>query len=176
MAIRVISIAVAAFAMALSAGNASEKGIVGTWSKSASSPWGSTATTNAGYYKGQYQFKPGGAYSFKGESWGGHARSEEFWTIEESGSYSVDGGSLTISPAKSKATLRNGAGVIQKSQNNPPEKVTYAWKLHYFEGIGETNLVLQPPRQTKRDGGYAGNSDFPNSYLYSRDGNIEWRF
>lgn len=176
MGMRMSSLAVAVLAFMTLSGKAGEKGIDGMWSKSASSPWGSTATTNAGYYKGQYQFKPDGAYSFKGESWGGYARPEEFWTIEESGSYSVDGGSLTISPAKSKATLRNGAGVVQKSQSNPPEKVTYAWKLHYFEGIGETNLVLQPARQTKRDGGFAGNSDFPNSYLYSRDGNIEWRF
>jgi hypothetical protein len=159
--------------------NAGEKRIVGVWSKSASSPWGlspGAVMTNAGYYKGQYQFKPDGAYSFKGESWGGYSRSEEFWTIEESGSYSVDGDSLTILPGKSTATLRTRAGVIKKSQNNQLEKVTYKWKLHYFEGIGETNLVLLPARPTMRDGGFSGNSDFPNSYLYSQNGNLEWRF
>lgn len=153
--------------------------IVGVWSKSASSPWGSSSgavATNAGYYKGQYQFKADGTYSFKGESWGGYSRAEEFWTIEESGTYSVEGDSLTVSASKSTATLRNSAGAVKQSKNNQLEKVTYGWSLHYFEGIGETNLVLRPARQTTRDGGFSSNSDFPNSYLYSRDGNIEWRF
>ena len=26
------------------------------------------------------------------------------------------------------------------------------------------------------DGGFSSNSDFPNSYLYSQNGNIEWGF
>lgn len=153
--------------------------IVGVWSKSASSPWGTSpgaVATNAGYYKGQYQFKADGSYSFKGESWGGYSRSDEFWTIEETGAYSVEGDSLTISPAKSTATLRTGAGVVKQSKNNQLEKVTYGWGLHFFEGIGETNLVLRPARQTARDGGFSANSDFPNSYLYSQNGNLEWRF
>lgn len=153
--------------------------IVGVWSKSASSPWGTSpgaVATNAGYYKGQYQFKADGSYSFKGESWGGYSRSDEFWTIEESGTYSVNGDSLTVSPAKSTATLRNRAGVVKQSKNNQLEKVTYGWGLHFFEGIGETNLVLRPARPTARDGGFSANSDFPNSYLYSQNGNLEWRF
>lgn len=153
--------------------------VVGVWSKSASSPWGlspGAVVTNAGYYKGQYQFGPNGSYRFKGESWGGSLRSNEFWTIEESGVYSVDGDALTISPRTSTATLRDRAGVVKKTQNNPLEKMTYKWKLHYFEGIGETNLVLQPSQPTMRDGGFAGNSDFPNSYLYSQNGKLEWRF
>lgn len=153
--------------------------IVGVWSKSASSPWGTSpgaVATNAGYYKGQYQFKADGSYSFKGESWGGYSRSDEFWTIEETGTYSVNGDSLTVSPAKSTATLRNRAGVVKQSKNNQLEKVTYGWGLHFFEGIGETNLVLRPARETLRDGGFSSNSNFPSSYLYSQNGNIEWRF
>lgn len=27
-----------------------------------------------------------------------------------------------------------------------------------------------------RDGGFSANSDFPNSYLYTGNGNLEWRF
>jgi hypothetical protein len=153
--------------------------VVGVWSKSASSPWGlspGAVLTNAGYYKGQYQFGADGSYSFKGESWGGYLRSDEFWTILESGSYAVEGDSLTISPKTSTATLRNRAGAVLKSQNNQPEKMTYRWKLHYFEGIGEMNLVLAPARPTTRDGAFAGNSDFPNSYLYGKDKKLEWRF
>jgi hypothetical protein len=158
---------------------APDERLVGVWSKSASSPWGTApgaVATNAGYYKGQYQFKADGTYGFKGESWGGYSRSDEFWTIVESGVYAVEGDTLTVSPKTSTATLRGREGAVRKTQNNQPEKVTYRWKLHFFEGIGETNLVLVPPRQTTRDGGFAANSDFPNSYLYSRNGNLEWRF
>jgi hypothetical protein len=132
--------------------------------------------TNAGYYKVQYQFKADGTYTFKGESWGGYLRSEEFWTITENGSYSISGDTLTNSPAASVATERNSAGAVKKSQNNALDKVTYKWQLHYFEGINETNLVLQPPRPTQRDGGFAGNSAFPNSYLYSQGSKLEWKF
>jgi hypothetical protein len=153
--------------------------VVGVWSKSANSPWGlspGAVVTNAGYYKGQYQFKPDGSYSFKGESWGGYSRSDEFWTVEESGTYSVDGDSLTVSPSKSTATLRNRAGVVKQSKNNQLETMAYGWSLHFFEGINETNLVLRPARQTTRDGGFSANSDFPNSYLYGQNKNLEWRF
>lgn len=156
-----------------------ETRIVGVWSRSASSPWGlspGAVMTNVGYYKCQYRFRPDGTYTFKGESWGGYARSEEFWTIEESGSYEVSGNTLIISPSKSTATLRNRAGTVQRSQNNRLEKVTYRWQLHHFEGINETQLVLQPPGETTRDGGFASNSSFPNSYLYSLKLVLEWRF
>ncbi len=160
------------------AGNAGQK-IVGVWSKSASSPWGlspGAVATNAGYYKGQYNFAADGSYTFKGESWGGYSRSNEFWTIVESGVYTVEGDALTITPKSSTATLRNREGVVGKTQNNPLEKMTYKWGLHYFEGIQEMNLVLVPARPTTRDGSFAGNSDFPNSYLYGQNKNLEWRF
>lgn len=158
---------------------ATAQSVVGTWSKSASSPWGlapGTVATNAGYYKGQYQFKPDGSYSFKGESWGGYSRSNEFWTIEENGSYTVGGDSLTISPRQSSATQRDRDGAVTASRKNPLEKTTYKFKFHYFEGLNEMNLVLETPRETTRDGGFSGNSLFPSSYLYGKDKLLEWRF
>lgn len=146
--------------------------VVGVWDISASSPAGG----NAGYYKGQYRFKPDGTYTFKSERWLGYARSKEFYTIEESGTYAVAGDSLTVSPTASKTTLRNPEGVVQRVQNNQLERVTYRWRLHYFEGINETQLILQPPRETARDGGFSSSSLFPNSYLYGPGGKLEWRF
>lgn len=53
---------------------------------------------------------------------------------------------------------------------------TYRWRLHHFEGLGETQLVLQTPRETARDGGFSSSGLFPNSYLYSPNANLEWRF
>lgn len=163
--------------------NATANRIVGVWSKSSSSPVGMAGTLDAtqksatyvGYYKGQYNFKPDGTYTFKAERRAG-STGQGFWTTEESGTYAVNGDSLTISPRVSKATLRNLEGVIQQSQNNHLETVTYKWSLHYFEGLNETQLILQTPRQTARDGGFAGNSNFPNSYLYSPGSKLEFRY
>ena len=131
--------------------SATGSGVVGVWSISASNHAGSNLATNAGYYKGQYQFKPDGTYSFKSERWFGYLRSKEFHTTEESGTYTVNGDALTVAPKASKTILRNPEGVVQNAQNNPLEKVTYKWRTHYFEGLNETQLVLQTPRETTRD-------------------------
>lgn len=132
--------------------------------------------TNAGYYKGQYRFATDGTYSFKSERWFGYSNSRVFHMTEESGTYTVSGDSLTVAPGASKTIQRNPEGVVQKTQNNQLERVTYRWQLHYFEGLDETQLVLQPPRETARDGGFSSNSLFPNSYLYSPNASLEWRF
>lgn len=155
---------------------AAENKIVGVWSISAGNHAGTNLVTNAGYSKGQYQFKPDGTYAFKSERWFGYARSKEFYTTEESGTYTVSGDTLTVSPKTSKTTLRSPEGVVQKTQNNPLERVTYKWQLHHFEGIDETQLVLRPPKETARDGGFSSSTLFPNSYLYSPSANLEWRF
>ncbi|HEX5732847.1 MAG TPA: lipocalin family protein [Blastocatellia bacterium] len=176
-------LAIAGDATESQTGNATTNSVVGVWSKSSSSPVGMAGTldatqksaTYAGYYKGQYDFKPDGTYTFKAERRAGSS-GQGFWTTEESGTYAVSGDSLTISPRVSKATLRNLEGVIQQSQNNQLETVTYKWRLHYFEGLNETQLVLQTARQTTRDGGFAGNSNFPNSYLYSPGSRLEFRY
>lgn len=153
--------------------------IVGAWTRSSSSLWGTSpgeVSTNAGYYKCRYIFSKNGTYSFKGESWGGYLRSEEFWTIEENGTFAVSGDSVTVSPQTSRATLRNRDGSVKESQNNQLERVTYKWKTHYFEGIHETNLVLQTSLPTRRDGAFSSNNSFPNAYLYSQGDRLEWRF
>ena len=161
---------------AAAAAPAAAGGVVGVWDISASNHAGSSMATNAGYYKGQYQFRPDGTYTFKAERWFGYARSREFYTTEESGTYAVEGDALTVSPKASRTTQRTPEGVVQKTQNNQLERVTYRWRLHHFEGINETQLILQPPRETARDGAFSSHSLFPNSYLYGPGGKLEWRF
>lgn len=41
---------------------------------------------------------------------------------------------------------------------------------------GKTQLVLQTSQETRRDGGFSANSDFPNSFLYSPGSKLEWRY
>ena len=140
--------------------------IVGAWTFAAS-------TQYSGVMRLRYIFNADGTYSFKSER---SYQTQKWWTVEESGSYSVNGDSLTITPRTSKATLRNLNGVVQETRPNQLEKVTYKWTTHFFEGIGETNLVLQPPSATNRDGVLGGNSRFPNAYLYTQGDRLEWRF
>lgn len=51
-----------------------------------------------------------------------------------------------------------------ETRSNALEKVIYKWTTHYFEGIRETNLVLEPPQATNRDGILGSNSLFPRAY------------
>ena len=140
--------------------------IVGTWTSASSAQYG-------GVMRLRYIFNADGTYSFKSERM---YQTQKWWTIEESGTFSVNGDSLTITPRTSKATLRNLNGVVQESRANQLERVTYKWTTHFFEGIGETNLVLQPPSPTNRDGVLGSNSRFPNAYLYTQGDRLEWRF
>ena len=140
--------------------------VVGSWTASASAQYG-------GVMRLRYIFNADGTYSFKAER---SPTSNKWWTTEESGSYSVNGDSLTISPRVSKLTLRNLNGVVQETRGNALERVTYKWTTHFFEGIGETNLVLEPPQATSRDGILGSNSLFPRAYLYTQGDRLEWRF
>jgi hypothetical protein len=150
-----------------SAGGTVNNKLIGTWTASA-------ATSQAsGHMRLRYIFNADGTYSFKSER---NLTSQRWWTTEESGTFTVNGDALTVTPKVSKATLRNLNGVIQETRANPLEKVTYKWTTRFFEGIGETNLVLEPPQPTSRDGVPGGNSRFPKAYLYTQGDKLEWRF
>ncbi|HEX5874697.1 MAG TPA: DUF6683 family protein [Pyrinomonadaceae bacterium] len=140
--------------------------VVGAWTNA-------SAGTYGGVMRIRYIFNADGTYRFKSER---SAQVQKWWTIEESGSFSINGDSLTIIPRTSKATLRNLNGVVQETRANALEKVTYKWTTHFFEGIGETNLVLEPPSPTNRDGVLGSNSLFPKAYLYTQGDKLEWRY
>lgn len=148
--------------------------VIGIWTAASSSPAGTSMVTSAGLFRGRYTFAADGSYQFKSERQG--LSSNTWWNTEESGSYTVYANLLTITPRSSVATLRNLNGAVQKTQNNPLEKVTYKWTTHYFSGINETNLVLEPPQKTSRDGAMGGNSLFPRAYLYKQGDDLAWRY
>ena len=112
-----------------------------------------------------YQFNADGTYSFIYTGYSGLAGTAGAFqiTMEESGVYTLNGDSMTITPTKSQ-TRSKSEGI----KNNPLEAVTYRWTIHYFEGIGEYALVLHPDHQTKRDGGFDYAPAFPDSYVYSQ--------
>ncbi len=147
--------------------------LIGAWTTAAKTSSPASLAPNVGHMRLRYIFNADGTYSFKSERM---FTAQRWWTTEETGTFSVNGDSLTITPRVSKATLRNLNGVVQETRANPLDKVTYKWTTHYFEGIQETNLVLEPPQATNRDGILGANSLFPRAYLYSQGDRLEWRF
>ena len=111
-----------------------------------------------------YQFNADETYNFIYSGYSGLAgQSGTFQiTMVESGVYTLDGDSMTITPKKSQ-TKSNSEGL----KNNPLETVTYRWTIHYFEGIREYALIMHPDHQTKRDGEFDYVGAFPKSYYYS---------
>jgi len=112
-----------------------------------------------------YQFNADGTYRFIYSGYSGLAGTMGSFhvTMEETGVYTLNGDSMTITPKKSQ-TRSNSEGL----KNNPLETVTYRWTIHYFEGIGEYALIMHPDHQTKRDGGFDYAAAFPDSYVYSQ--------
>jgi hypothetical protein len=116
----------------------------------------------------RYIFNADGTYSFKSErNEKGH---KTWWTTEETGSFSMDKSSLTISPKVSKQIWRNDDGVVQKAHDNKLETVTYTWRVMRSDNTGEMSLLLQPPKPT------SSNRTFRFTSLYTKGDKLEWRF
>lgn len=158
-----------------------DKTIVGSWHKSASSPSAYTngVVTNlaySGYTKGEYNFQTDGSYTFQGESWGGYMNSTEYRLIDEKGSFTVTGNTLQLTPSKSLYRVVDEEGILKSSQNLPLDKRTYTWKTHYYEGLNETSLILTATKENAIDGGFSQTSLFPNSFIYDPGKKLEFRF
>ena len=153
--------------------------LVGRWAASQSGTSGrdpSGNVLNSAYYKWQYTFNRDGSYSFKAERWLGYLKANEYWITEEQGTYTVAGDLLTVVPKRSITTVKNREGAVVRTQKNELETTAYRWSFHYFAGLQETQLVLQTRAETIRDGAFASNDLFPNSYLLSQKYKPEWKF
>lgn len=142
-------------------------GLLGKWGRTTSSTY-NTSTGNAGYSKSVYHFKSDGTYVYKQRTFA--MTHPNIIIAKESGSYSVNGNRITVSPAKSTIeswTKKNNSdelGTMETSQPRKFETTTYRYTFHFFEGIGEWNLVLQVDQETERDGQTSANTTFTNAY------------
>jgi len=153
--------------------------LVGWWATSTSGTRGLDQSGNvldSGYYKRQYTFNRDGSYSFKAERWGGYMKANEYWMTEEQGGYTIAGDVLTVIPKRSITTVKNREGAVVRTQKNALETTAYRWTLYYFAGLQETQLVLQTRAETNRDGAFASNDLFPNSYILGQKYKPEWKF
>ena len=149
--------------------------LIGKWNRSGSVhptyadpvSWGT-----AGYTKSRYEFKSDGTYLFTERSF--RMMMQTILVVKETGRYSVNGGTLTVSPAKSvissyqKAGGVDALGALVKSQPRDLKPTAYKFAFHFFEAIKEWNLVLQADAPTQRDGAFSGNTTFPNAWYFDQ--------
>lgn len=149
--------------------------LLGKWNRSASvSPlWASPAEWGtSGYTTCRYEFFTDGTYQYTERNFSYSFSS--IIIVKESGEYAASGGFLTISPTQSlveKYSKKNGVdelGNLLESKGRTLEKAAYRYQFHYFEGIGEWNLVLQADRTTQRDGNFSSNTTFPNAWYFDQ--------
>ena len=148
--------------------------IAGTWAASTSAR-DPVTKLSTGSILTQYDLRADGTYTFHMENWHGHLAKPEWYVVHETGRYTADATTLTIVPKTATGVVRNDKGEVVKTSKPALEKVSYRWQLHFFEGLGETQLVLTPPKPTSRDLAGGGTSQFPGGYLYSATYKPEWR-
>lgn len=124
------------------------------------------------YIKKQYSFEADGSYTFYKKTF------DVNWTYilltSEKGTYKVADNTLQLNPvtvvtekwAKKDRADKWGNRISSEKRN--PEKTSYTIAWDDFSGVGKMTLILKTPKPTERDGAYASNSAYPNSYMYER--------
>ncbi|MDI1241736.1 MAG: lipocalin family protein, partial [bacterium] len=149
--------------------------LIGRWQRSSSSSpsyadsasWGT-----AGYTKCRYDFNADGTYIYTERSF--RYSYQNIIIVRESGRYSLNGNTLTVTPAKStisayaKAGGTDALGPVVSTQNRKLETVAYRLTFHYFSGIQEWNLVLQADSPTQRDGQFSTLKVFENAWYFDQ--------
>ena len=140
--------------------------IIGTWTKVASDQDAYHVNNGvAGYIQRQYMFDQNGTYRDFIKTFSFFS---DIFLTKESGTYQVNGNSITITPQKailetwSRKEGRDEWGKLLSSQNIMLEKTTYQFTIKYNESIRETQLILKTSSTTKRDGPF----DQDNKWFY----------
>jgi len=148
--------------------------IIGTWRRGIGvtlyggsfGRWSST-----GY---QYTFNENGTYTYIIRTY--VEGDPETLLRRESGIFTINGTTVTLDPkthvieAWSKPAGFEGYKDLITTQNQPLEKITYQFTIHFFPERKETGLVLLYGSETARDGKYNSSADFPNGWRFSPAG------
>ena len=129
-----------------------------------------------GSVKRQYTFNTDGTYQYFRETWGGSTNSSWWFTMFETGTWKLDGDQLALSPKKVVGNEYNKFKKTQRPVKIPVEPATYTVRTVWMSGLQMWNLVMTIDRPTNRDGAFASNAAYPNSYLLDTRNNIEFQF
>ena len=124
--------------------------------------WAVTGATSR-----EYTFSADGTFRFHSEASGG----DRHRVIDETGTYTVLGNQLTLTPLKATTALVESG--VTKPARLPLEKTTYTWGKRYVVDTNEWQLVLTPTRATTRDGTLPPNA---GGYRYSDHAKPAWKF
>lgn len=153
-----------------------DKALLGVWKKS-SLEKNSAGGNTGGYLWQEYRFNANGSYQYLVKIFS--VFTSNIYFLYESGTWSVNGSQLTISPSKGKdqewsKSAQGGTsqwGSLVKSSSRNLEKVTYTYGWKYWEGTNTTDLQLHYAKETVRDGTYSDASSqqwyyqaFTNNY------------
>ncbi|AHF17272.1 hypothetical protein NIASO_05055 [Niabella soli DSM 19437] len=125
----------------------------------------------AGYLRKEYTFHPDGTYIFRNKQW--LTKTKDILFIYETGTYSVSGNQLTITPDKgkgefwSKTNSSKEWGKLVKSSDYKVEKVTYSFEIIQDPAYGNS-IVLKPGKPTERDGGKFNAPNDPYEFRYKK--------
>lgn len=139
------------------------------WYRSVASTW-----QGDGYLRYRYRFGADGTYRFIKEWWSQYHHTD-YWFIEESGQYRVDGAMVNVAPVTAVKILRDKAGRTRgKPEAVALERAAYRFR---FEQLLKPTLILTPTsgRPTERDGkafSFAGDG---KSYYYEPPSRCEQR-
>lgn len=139
------------------------------------------AQYSGGYFRKEYTFKSDGTYTHFHKTWSVYSKTIRY--VYETGTWSANGNTLTISPTSGKAEewskaasgRTNEWGRLLKSQNTKLEKVTYSFEIRNYTGSQSSALILTSGKATQRDGSSnTGNNVQTFSYASRKEAIIDF--
>jgi hypothetical protein len=154
--------------------NANNTSIAGLWTnyilETTGYNVGGMPQYTAGYLRKEYQFNADGTYTFRNKQW--LTKAPDITFIYETGTYSVNGNQLTLTPVSGKggfwAKMNSSKewGKLKKYADYKLEKTTYNFEIIEDATYGNS-IVLKPGKPTTRDGGQFNAPNDPYEFRYS---------
>ena len=168
--------------VAPSPANSNNSGIQGLWCNYALEPAGvinGIQQYTAGYLRTEYSFNANGTYVYRKKNW--LTKSPDIYFIYETGTYSVNGNQITLTPKQGKTnvwskpkSLKNTEwGNKTKEANSRLEEVTYTFEIESDPAYNSTSFILKTGKETERDGaGVLNNSTRQFRYTQRADASL----
>jgi hypothetical protein len=149
-------------------------GLWGSYNNETSGYINGMPMTTGGYFRKEYVFYEDGTYLYKAKDWSSLVK--EIRIAFETGTYTVAGNQLTLTPAKGKIEFWGkasngrtvGWGNRIKTVNPKLEKVTYSIETKYLSGMERTYLYMRYGMPTERDGSQTSQRNATHEFSYGK--------
>ncbi|HQX95483.1 MAG: hypothetical protein IPH34_15710 [Chitinophagaceae bacterium] len=153
-------------------GNASNSPVIGLWGFYNSESYGNMLT--GGYFRKEYTFYTDGSYQYRRKDWSTTVK--EILFVYETGTYTIIGNQVTISPKQGKKEWWSKAASQQTNEwgkrlrvaNQKLEKITYNFEIKYLSGMEKNYLMLRSANPTERDGKKSNQNNSLHEFSYSQ--------